>query len=179
MKKTVKSLIVAASVAAIAGIGAVSFAAWSGGSVESKTAGTGTGHIETTAGTLTATSDLATASKKLVPYNQVKQFDASTMGKVEVITVGYTGGADVQYMNITMTLTANAIATDGSKLMYKLEEVSEAPSDTNGWTDLTLNTAVTLSSAASQKISIILVSDNTDDMDKSYTITFAAAEKTA
>ncbi len=40
MKKKVKSLIIAASVAAIAGIGAVSFAAWQGGGTQTAT-GTG------------------------------------------------------------------------------------------------------------------------------------------
>lgn len=68
MKKTVKSLIIAASVAAIAGIGAVSFAAWNGDG--SKTVTSNTNPL----GTVTLVGFDATTvepwSGTLVPWNQ-------------------------------------------------------------------------------------------------------------
>lgn len=180
MKKKVKSLIIAASVAAIAGIGAVSFAAWQGGAVTDKTASGTTGNIATASGELTVTQNLSD-TVKLVPYDQVVQFDSTTMAKMQTITLTYGGeGAPaVAGMDISMKLTANSITTAATKLYYKLGDVSDVPTDTTGWTEFTLNTAVELSSAASQKINVIMDSSNTADMNATYTITFSAAEKTA
>ena len=67
MKKAVKSLIIAASVAAIAGIGAVSFAAWSGGSA--------TETVNGSSGTITAVGFVSCSvtngeGDALMPYNQ-------------------------------------------------------------------------------------------------------------
>lgn len=184
MKKTVKSLIVAASVAAIAGIGAVSFAAWSGGNPEDITHSGASGSIVTAAGTLGATSNLSD-TVKLVPYDQVAQYSATTMAKMQTINLTYTqgSGAASSNYNFTMALTKN---DDSLALYYKLGTATvptNGGEDYNvtddGWIAFTLDEDVdlTLTSDAAT-INVILVSTATGDMNKSYEITFSANEIT-
>lgn len=68
MKKTVKSLIIAASVAAIAGIGAVSFAAWEGTGSKTVTSNANPLGTVTLVGFDATTADAWEGT--LVPYNQ-------------------------------------------------------------------------------------------------------------
>ena len=170
MKKKVKSLIIAASVAAIAGIGAVSFAAWSEGSTSTATVGVDTGSI-VTMGTLTATSNIhGDGALKLVPYNQVDQFDGTTMTKFGEVTLAYTGGEGTPVYKIA--LTAN---DDNLTLKYKV--ASSAPSDNTGFVAIP-TTAEAITVAAGDKVYIILESDDPEDMSKSFTVTFTAEAPT-
>ncbi len=160
MKKTVKSLIIAASVAAIAGIGAVSFAAWESTVTDQTVNGT-LGNITTTGSiTLTQTGDLDT--KKLVPYDQVQQWDASTMTK------GFTISASCDLAGkISMTATGDAAT---------LIEYQKA-----GETAWTAFTAAAVEVTADTVYSFRLASSDEGDMKKTFTITysFAAADATA
>lgn len=180
MKKFVKPLVIAASVAAIAGVGAVSFAAWSTGDPDDLTHGGATGSIKTDAGELGATSNLSDTIK-LVPYDQVAQYDSTTMAKMQTINLTYTQGTGAASSNykFTMALTEN---NDSLSLYYKLGSASVPTAQdvtTDGWTALAVGTDVdlTLTSDAAT-INVILVSTDPDDMSKSYTITFSAAEIT-
>ncbi|MDE7405325.1 MAG: hypothetical protein K2M89_00425 [Clostridiales bacterium] len=179
MKKTVKSLIIAASVAAIAGIGAVSFAAWNGGTVTpADTTGT-VGNIVTDAGVLAVAQ---TDNLLLIPYDQTFGVDTTTMTTMQSFTVTYTQGtgAAAENYDFSMKLTEN---TGNLTLYYKLgsatapdktDEVSDLT--TNGWTLFgTGDIALTLTSNTAT-INVILVSSNPDDMDATYEITVSAAE---
>ena len=176
MKKTVKSLIVAASVAAIAGIGAVSFAAWSAGDVNPQTAAGSTGNITTTAGAITVSENNITDSVKLVPYDQVVQVGNNV--KMQTFKVKYEGGASADSYTFSMALTAGS----SLPLYYKLGTESSAPdysgSDAapTGWTAFT--GSVTLDLATEQTVNIILVSkDATTHGGQDYTITISAVAK--
>ena len=101
MKKTVKSLIIAASVAAIAGIGAVSFAKWTVGNTSEQTA-TGSAGELTAVGAITLASNL-NDDMKLVPYDQ-DNYSTAKLTNLWVITVtpptamdGYTYSYEVEY----------------------------------------------------------------------------------
>lgn len=170
MKKFVKPLVIAASVAAIAGIGAVSFAQWTAGSsIEEKT-GTGTsGTIATTAGALTVSPE--TAEKKLVPYDQSYGFVDSTMAKMHTYTVSYSGDASSTLYTFKMEIDNE----DNLPLYYKLGTES-VPTSTSGWTEYTEEVTLTdLASTGSVTINIIMVSTKsgaaaTAEMGKSYTV---------
>lgn len=155
MKKAVKSLIVAASVAAIAGIGAVSFAAWQQGSTSDQTVEGNVGSI-VTMGAITVNTDLG--SKKLVPHNQIDQFDANSMAKEMNITLTYSGDEGA-------TLTMVASGTVGGKLQYQKADETWA----------TFTTAVEVEAGT---IKVRLDSEDTADMGDDYTITFSAAAPT-
>ena len=159
MKKTVKGLIIAASVAAVVGVGAVSFAQWQAGSTEPKEVTGTTGSI-VTMGAITATDDLN--GKVLVPYDQTvaNQYDATTMAKEMTITLSYDGAEGA-------TLKMQASGTVGAKLEYQ----TDADADT--WA--TFTTAVEVETGS---IKVRLNSSTTDDMKKDYKITFTAEAPT-
>ena len=171
MKKAVKSLIIASSVAAIAGIGAVSFAAWSQGSTSSAPVTGNTGSI-VTMGTLTATSNIhGEGAKKLVPYNQVDQYSDSTMTKFGEVTLQYPGGEGNPIYKIQLTSNNNSLT-----LKYKV--ASTTPTDNSDFVAIpTSATQITVNSG--DKVYIILESDSTDDMNKAFTVTFTAEAPTA
>lgn len=175
--KIVKPLVIATAVAAVAGIAAVSFAEWKGATKDLTVTGH-TGEIVTSAN-ITADSNLSGENAKLlVPYNQVQQYEASTMTKVWEITL--TPGADESLTNyvytITTTSTLNLYVYTG-----KVEDYA-APSGTIdfddedcGWSKLS-NTATTVT-LDSGKIYVILDSSNNNDMDKEISVTITAATK--
>ncbi|MDE6029903.1 MAG: hypothetical protein K2F90_06265 [Clostridiales bacterium] len=158
MKKTVKSLIIAASVAAIAGIGAVSFAKWES-TVSDQTVDGTLGNIETT-GTITLTQTGDLDKKVLVPHDQEQQWDAETMTKG--FTVSASCSLDGQ---IQMTATGDAAT---------LIEYQKA-----GDTTWTAFTAAAVDVDADTVYSFRLVSNDTNDMDKTFTITYSFVADTA
>lgn len=182
MKKTVKSLIIAASVAAIAGIGAVSFAAWDAGNVTEKPANGSTATINTTAGELKVEGNNLSDTVKLVPYDQVVQFNASTMAKMQTFTVSYdasaTGAASVDSYTYKMALTN----TSSLPLYYKIgtTTVPEKPETgiPEGWTEWTKDVTLDLASGT-QTVNIIMISTDyaNHGAGKTYTVTISAETK--
>lgn len=155
MKKTIKSLVIAASVAAIAGIGAVSFAKWEQGTTtDEKLEDIPTGSI-VVMGELSASHDLG--SKKLVPHDQEDQFDENTMAKEMTIELEYDGDEGA---TITMTVEGDV----ASKIEWyngsAWEAIGEGQEVEEG------------------EIRIRLNSNDKGDMNKTFTITFSAAAPT-
>ena len=188
MKKKVKSLIIAASVAAIAGIGAVSFAAWNvnvDSNVDTNAGGLGNVTAATVGfvltGEQTATPDL-TLTDKLMPYDQTStETGETTMWTVELADINVTAN------DWTATLTQTGITLEsGSKFYYTVnttEEQALPTTDLTAWTELNGTNAVTITNSEAQILTgyylhIILDSDNLDDMGKSgavFTLTLAEA----
>ena len=175
MKKKVKALVVAASVAAIAGIGAVSFAAWSGSTDTNKTITGATGEIDTI-GAITVTPSTTSGSvdasgaitmNALVPYDQGSgvtywEFDLSSDTTGEQ-TVKYTilgsiakgsgtGAQDIGDAELRWSTTAPTTDTDGA-------EVSSTAADITGTT-----------------VYVFLVASGTDAMNANISLTFAVAD---
>lgn len=195
MKKTVKSLIIAASVAAVAGIGAISFAKWEAGmnySVDVKDQGTAQ---VTAIGEFTVSHDLSD-TVKLMPYDQVKQVGSHK--KMWTITVddSQLNADDYTYVYKVAYLTATTESNDlGAGKLYvytgstkQTEAPTGAIASLTDWKALSSEQTVTIGN--DKEIYIILVSDNTaegedqyntDDMNKSFgvKISVAATDKAA
>ncbi|MCH5155669.1 MAG: hypothetical protein J1F69_03600 [Clostridiales bacterium] len=150
MKKAVKAIIAASAVAAVVGVAGVSFAKWTAGTTDPKDVTGTTGQI-VTMGELSATTDLG--DKKLVPYDQEDQYNATTMAQDMTITLTYTGAAGA-------TIKMQASGTVGGKLKYQ-----------NGGSWETFTTAVTVTAGS---IKVRLESEDTGDMNKDWKITFTA-----
>ncbi|MCH5163282.1 MAG: hypothetical protein J1G38_07345 [Clostridiales bacterium] len=176
MKKFVKPLVIASSVAAIAGIGAVSFAAWTSGTPSTESATGSTSTIITEAGTVTITPASATA---LVPYDQ------GSGTTIHTFTVAYSdeSGAKAPASTYKFTLTVENEAT--LPLYYKLGSSVSTPTrgDTlvpTGWESLTGSIVLTdLASTGTVTINVILASDASGaaakaEMGKDYTLTVTA-----
>lgn len=199
MKKTVKSLIIAASVAAIAGIGAVSFAAWNT-NVDSDvdiTSGA-TGNVASSVGFVVASAgdDAAdiTLTGAIVPYDQPTGFKVGEENEVQYWSVAL-GDYNVQAAAYKFTLTyktgyTNPLFTDSetpansSSFYYSITDaaITAAPSDLTGWTALGSDVSMTAPAAAGtvsgKYLNIVLKSDNMADMDKTgvqFTLTLADA----
>lgn len=183
MKKTIKSLIIASSVAATVGIGAISFAAWSAGNVTSVyTSGT-TGTVNVNAGTLTVTNSLDT--KKLVPFNQTVQYDSNTMDYMQTITLKYNDAAtapapyDAYTYKLIVTNTNNLplkyqVKSDGTTVNAPATNTTISNLD-SAWKDMAGEIPLTLNSSTKETtVYVILASDSGNDMNKSYTLTFYA-----
>lgn len=173
-KKIVKPVVIAASVAAIVGIGAVSFAAWSGNTNHTADlAQSTTGNISTV-GFATAPGALA-AVTNLMPYNQgtgttfysVKLPDFTT-------TTNY---------KITVTAKSNTANLD---LYAKVgAQVTAAPENLTDWKAVGATCVyeftgiTTLTTVSDKYLSIVLDSGDEADMNKSFELTVTLAEKTA
>lgn len=164
MKKTVKSLIIAASVAAIAGIGAVSFASWEG-TMTHETEGLKSANINTIG--LTATDPSTT----LLPYDQVGTYsNAVKMWDIKLTVgnpqAGYKITAEVDtelsvYILLDTNATASAPANDGAATTWQKLEYNVAAETTDYYAH------------------VILVSSDTGDMNQAIDITFTLEEGSA
>ncbi|MDE6618700.1 MAG: hypothetical protein K2K13_06720 [Clostridiales bacterium] len=180
MKKTVKSLIIAASVAAIAGIGAVSFAAWN-------TNVNTTAKNDATLGSVTISGGfvkhgentyeaLTTTDTNLVPYDQ----GSGTVALVFNIP-DYQVVKDTAY---TLTLTATGLQS-GSTFKYQIgDAAATGPADATeyaSWGTALGAAAVSETPTADatvtgKKMTVILDSSNFADMGASVTFTLTYAE---
>lgn len=158
MKKKIKSLIIAASVAAIAGIAAVSFAYWNAGSGSEQGGANGsTGNTVSTLGGLTVTyngnaDDLAEGATsfkvndKLVPYDQkdgtaghailAKPAAEDTWKNVHYMVFEVTNGNDANNGQTVYKINGGLVGTESNpvgnaKLMYKVGEFGEKDEDGN------------------------------------------------
>ncbi len=177
MKKTVKSLIIASSVAAIAGIGAVSFAAWQSGTTSVDKTGS-TGNIDTI-GSIAVTDDLS--GKTLIPFDQTTaEADQLKMWTLN-ITVTSTGATPTLKVALG-TADTNDIGAGKLYIYTGTEALTDAPAANGGaapaadWAALTA-TATEIKSGT--KAYIILVSSDSTDMDKNFKVTVSAEQPAA
>ena len=171
MKKFVKPLVIAASVAAVAGIGAVSFAKWEAGSDATGTVSGKTDSI-VTVGNLTVSDNLS--GKTLMPWDQVDQYDAATNVKVIEISVSSDGEGD-QYFSIKLTSAATNTYTVGKLKVFAGETYAAPSGDTLSadWKEIT--TSDQELKLYSGKAYVVLDSGNTADMNKDFSLTITAA----
>ena len=179
MKKAVKGLIVAATVAAVVGVGAVSFAYWQGSSDTSVTINTGaTGQIATV-GAITVTPSAASGSvsegvytmNKLCPVDQTTAPSDCVKYWEFTLSTAATGGQSVKY-TILGTLTEgtgeNATALGNAALKWS----TSAPTAAADGTELT-GTAADITGTT---VYVFLTADDTEAMNATISLTFAAVE---
>ncbi len=192
MKKAVKPLIIAASVAAVAGIGAVSFAKWSASTSSQDVTGK-TGIVDTVGAITLVTNSLGApdggTAKLLVPYDQDTGYSSTTNAKVWKIGVKatYTGTAPTLQISAGFG-TDGATTVTGAKLyIYKgADEITDAnveskvatnPStDTANWQEITGSAKYDyqLTASDSEKcVYIILDATGTAGMDTDLKATVA------
>ncbi|MDE5562824.1 MAG: hypothetical protein K2J01_04685 [Clostridiales bacterium] len=192
MKKTVKSLIIAASVAAIAGIGAVSFAAWNGNTQTNNVTGAATGHVDTTGfGDGTTTS----LSLQLMPQDQqnIDTTSETTMYDIKLVVVGndvsgykiqgkYTAEKDGSAYTWT-TATTGDDAKAAGKLEYKIDQSATA-TYAAGWTTWTPNESNVADLVGGGTLTegdwyvhVALTSEQAADMDVDLSFSFKLVEK--
>ena len=180
MKKFVKPLVIAASVAAVAGIGAVSFAKWEGGT-KATDAATGTLATITFAGFANSTATVE--SKTLIPYNQVEGI-TSDMTKALKVTLPTITSVNAWTIKVEATTTN---LDSGSKLYVQITDSDSAPATTttSGWNEIDASAGYTTASqtagaSAKQMYAYILLeSEEEADMGKTFTVKFTLAEASA
>ncbi|MDE6401400.1 MAG: hypothetical protein K2L54_02180, partial [Clostridiales bacterium] len=180
MKKKVKSLIIAASVAAIAGIGAVSFAAWQGTGSQTATGTGATGEINTI-GAITVTPSSAsgtlTSLNALYPVDQTGEYLKYWEFEVTCDTTG-TQAVTFKLAGTLTEGTAEGKTAIGSAALYWSNTTpAAAPADE---TNKLTGTAQEITLDANNKVYVYLVADNTDAMNAAVSLTFSVeADATA
>lgn len=189
MKKTVKSLIIAASVAAVAGIGAVSFAAWSGSTKQDLVGDNlATGTVVAVGFDETATA-FENTTKALMPIDQASITEASQTYyyKATLKTVG----TDFTGYKITMKTEALSGSAVPTGLKYALDPAAAPTGGSTGTTDIsswsaasgTIDLVTTgIANESTYTVYIALSSDNDDYNDnagKQFKITFELVAPTA
>lgn len=181
MKKFVKPLVIAASVAAIAGIGAVSFAAWNGGTASKNVSGGTTGHVDTTG---FGSGSTASLTDKLMPRDQTGLGTGeTTMYNIKLVVEGN----DAADYKITGNYTAKKNGSDhtwesGSKLEYLIDNNATATYGTGTWTEWTASsTAADLVggdslTAKDYYVHVALTSEEAGDMDVVLAFAFELAK---
>ncbi len=177
MKKKVKSLIIAASVAAIAGIGAVSFAAWQGGGTQTAT-GTGSTGVVDTLGAITVTP--STNSGTLDELNALYPIDQTGDSLLKywefTVTCDKTGSQAIEY-TLKGEMTKGTGGTDiGSAALYwsNVAPTGKPADETNRLSA----TASTITLSGDNKVYVYMVADNTDAMQAGISLTFEAKAAT-
>lgn len=181
MKKATKILITAAAVAAVAGVGAVSYAAWSGSAASTATVNGSAGVMathgeivvtpETGTGTWDADSKTVTMSKALFPNDQDSvPTDGAKFWKFTV-TTPTTGDATVTY-KMSGTMTAATQATTGAALHWSATEPSgKTTADT---TNVLSGTATSVTLGTDGVIYVYLTADNTAAMGATIELSITA-----
>ena len=182
MKKTVKSLIIAASVAAIAGIGAVSFAAWSGSTTTSlETSDPVSTGTMVAVGFVDADTKFTNTKKDLMPIDQL---EAEMGGGARYWQADLKiTGTDFTGYKITVKATAETDSAIPTGLKWHLKGDSDsaptATTDISGWTALDNTPADVVASGIANgdtyTVYIALDSDNTNydnNAGKEFKITF-------
>lgn len=175
MKKFLKPLVIATSVAAVAGIGAVSFAAWSGGT---NSGGTATGQL----GSITAygfdTALSATMGEnKLMPYNQPSV--SANQVKVWSVALPTVTGSDATKIQVRLTSDPGLDSSSGIYVKYSTSDVSDAPTALTDYQKLTTSdvdlTSATFAAnsqgADGGYLVVALDSSKLADMTKNFSIT--------
>lgn len=179
-KKIVKPLVIATAVAAVAGIGAVSFAAWN--NANSKTANVN----GNTLGSVTlfgfdGDGTAPTAFTGLLPSNQPDAAIADTRKEMTLPAV-VLDSATAYTVTVTATPTAAAGNTlsEGLKLYVVVQDSADAaPELTDAtWKEVGSTAVFNFSTETSLKAYFKLSSESTADMNATYDIVFTAADTT-
>ncbi len=198
MKKATKALIVTASVAAVVGIGAVSFAKWQGGNTKTSVSGS-TDSISLLG---FDTAQTATLSDKLQPFDQDTGADATTVTLADGLyrSVELKVKDDGKTYNVKAAYDATVTTGSWHGDIY-CKVAAAAPTDvidlstdggvaslgTKGWVKLNkgasaetveVDGANTWSTTAPTAY-FLLVSSNTEDMNATVTVTLELAEVTS
>lgn len=188
MKKTVKALVIAASVAAVAGIGAVSFAKWEANSAAKGDTTGSTTSVVTTIGNITVSQP----TNKLKPYDQdssnavLTDTDAVTFWALTVtnsasvdtgvkyyisLTEEFNGGTTGKlYFSTDYEGSGDIELSGGSQTWTELKEVYSAGNETNGHE---LNLSNVTSGAT---VYICLEADDSDAQGVDVKLTVAAVQ---
>lgn len=177
MKKFVKPLIIAASVACIGGVGAVSFAAWQNSNHAAVDTTGATGSISL----LGFASDTATGFTGLMPWDQ----SGTTVTLSDSV---YKSVALPAIVSESKTYNITALSNESLAGTVYIKLATTAPTTTiTGVSDLTSDGWVALTSAAQNVVSsatgdttytayFVLASDDTADMGKNFTVTISISE---
>ncbi|MDE6201459.1 MAG: hypothetical protein K2M47_06255 [Clostridiales bacterium] len=173
MKKTVKGLIIAASVAAVVGVSAVSFAAWQAGDAKTQAVAGTTGSINTVGSiTVTPGDDMGTlaAMSALYPVDQGAGY--LTYWEFTVTTTGQ--GA--QTVKIEGGLTEGT--ADGKTALGAAKLYWTATQPTSATTAVETNeigtTAKEITLSEDNKVYVYMVAGDTDAMKATIDLTFSA-----
>lgn len=174
-KKIVKPVVIAASVAAIVGIGAVSFAAWNGNNKQTaNTAESSTGNISTV-GFASAPSAL-TAITGLMPYDQGSGTRVYSVQLPQFTTTA----------NYTITVTVKDGTTTALSLYAKVgAQVTAAPEGLTDWKavgancsfDFNVTTVGQLETVSNKYLNIVLDSESEADMNQKFELTVTLSEQ--
>ncbi|MCH5165522.1 MAG: hypothetical protein J1G01_03880 [Clostridiales bacterium] len=183
MKKSIKALIVAASVAAVAGIGAVSFAKWEAGNAATKTATGNTGSINTI-GTLTVTPTSASGSvadtitmNALYPVDQGGTYLTYWEFDIEVT------GEGEQTLTVQATYSAGTSGkAQGTGVIYYAKSAPQGAT-VAGAQDISSAQTVDLQKGDNKYTAKVYIyftntAETLDMMGGSITVTFTASAKT-
>lgn len=193
MKKSTKVLIVAASAVAVVGIGAVSFAKWSGGTTSKEV----TGYTDSVSQLGFGSEQVITLSQKLLPFDQATTADDTsvTLSSSSYASVALTVSDDGKTYNVKAGYSSSkALSGD----IY-CKVAASAPTDeitlstdggaaslaAKGWVKLTADAAtVEVDGSATWTTTpptayFLLVSDSTGDMNATLTVTLELDEVTA
>lgn len=163
MKKVVKGLVIAASVAAVAGLGAVSFAQWSGETTKTQDVTGSTGTINTV-GELTVTP---TSLDTLYPVDQGSSY--TTYWEIEVKLTG-TGE---QTVKLQATYTQGDGTEIGEADIYVATSAPEGDEVSGALSILGTEQTIALEEGEAT-IYVYLTADNTDAMGGQIKLTFTA-----
>lgn len=182
MKKTVKGLIVASAVAAVVGVGAVSFAAWSGGDTTKTVTDNTTGTVSVIG---FGTETTLAKQEKLMPWDQP---DAKLNGGIKIAKYTLPTVKTNEDYKITVTVDKKN-SWDGDLYVIVNSVADTTASDPNAegslWKELNGTDSVftfdkTGDTAAQHYAYIILDSNEIlADMGQSYDITFTLAKQGA
>lgn len=181
MKKFVKPLVIASSVAAVVGIGAVSFAAWAGATTEDVEK-TGTTGVIDTIGELTVTS--ADVTKALYPVDQGTNSTAAVPADGVIywtftLSVPDATGSVTPVYSLKAELTKGDTDLGDAALYYSKDAPTSATGavaanllDKDTAKELTLNAA---NEDGESTVYVYLVAEDTDAMNASVKLTFSVA----
>lgn len=180
MKKFLKPLLIATSVAAVIGVGAVSFAAWEGGSnpsvdVAGKTATISVYGFDS--------DEVTNPTNNLLPYNQ----GSDVGGNVRIWSIGLPTitAADATKLQVKFTEASTFDASSKVYVKWSSTDVTSVPSTTDGYqvlsTTATDLTGATFSANAETQdagyLVVILDSNKTSDMNKDIKITVSVEKQ--
>lgn len=178
MKKAIKGLIVAASVAAVVGVGAVSFAAWTGGANSEATA---TGTTATISLYGFDSNAITGPTANLLPYNQGSDVEDNV--RIWSLQLPTITAAEATKLQVKFT---EASTLDGTVYVkWSNDNVTAVPENTNGYQELD-TTATDLANAtfganaerqAAGYLVVILDSNKTSDMGKDIKITVSVEKQ--
>ncbi|MDE7405326.1 MAG: hypothetical protein K2M89_00430 [Clostridiales bacterium] len=174
MKKAIKGLIIAASVAAVVGVAGVSFAKWAGDATEPVEFTGATGAIQTL-GELSVEADAASLDddsnlKALVPADQGTVTGAVNYWKFTLSVPDATGGATPTY-SLAATLKKGTGTEVGAAKLYWLDS---APNATTPETTNEIDGG-TITPDEDGVVYVYMVATGTDAMNADITLTFSAA----